>query len=177
MQAFSGTGYPGVPSLDSLSNMVPHIPEKQQKIEEETCKILESLTPDNTAIINTDIAVSATCNRVPVIDGHTECVSVSFKRAHSVTLENAENTFKSCAPDLLHYNSVPNVVISVLDKPDHPQPRLDCKAGNGLTVSVGRIRPCPVLQIKFILLSHNTILGAAASSILNAEYAISQQLI
>ena len=177
MQAISGSGYPGVSSLDILDNVVPFIDGEENKIEWETSKILGGLKDSNTAFdLHEDnpLRVSAQCNRVPVIDGHLSCVSVSFKKRPAPTPEQVAEALRKykCEAQTLHCHSAPEQAITVHQEPDRPQPRLDREWQNGAGVNVGRIRKCPVLDIKFVSLVNNVMLGAATSSVLNAEVAL-----
>lgn len=158
MQAASGAGYPGVPSLDLLGNVLPYIVGEEEKIEAETRRILEA-----------PITVSAHANRVPVVDGHTESVSVGFSRR--VTPDEVVAALRSFrAPDeVAALPSAPPTPLCVHDAPDRPQPRLDVMLGAGMQVSVGRVRRCPLLDVRFTVLGHNTIRGAAGAAIFNAE--------
>jgi aspartate-semialdehyde dehydrogenase len=167
MQAISGAGYPGVPSWDILGNVVPYIPKEEEKMEAETKKLLGKLA--KTQIKAAGFAVSAQCNRVPVEDGHTESVSVKFgSRVKAEQLIKAWSDFPSKISGL-DLPSAPKVPVFYDAAPDRPQPRLDIMRGGGMTASVGRLRPCSVLDWKFTVLSHNTIRGAAGAAILNAE--------
>jgi aspartate-semialdehyde dehydrogenase len=166
MQAVSGAGYPGVPSLDILGNIVPYIGGgEEQKIETETCKILgdaEGRGPH-------PVIVSAQVNRVPVIDGHTMTVSVELEaRPEPEAVVEAMRAFRG-KPQDLKLPTAPIPALNVTDEINRPQPRLDADLGAGMTVSIGRVRACPVLTIKFVALGHNTIRGAAGASVLNAE--------
>jgi aspartate-semialdehyde dehydrogenase len=165
MQAVSGAGYPGVPSYDILGNMVPFIGGEEEKIETETLKILGSdagRTPHA-------MVISAHTNRVPVIDGHTMTVSVLIEaRAELDDLRHAFTTFAG-RPQELKLPTAPIPAILLRDEPNRPQPRLDADLGNGMAVSVGRLRACPVMSVRFVALGHNTVRGAAGASILNAE--------
>ncbi|MBI4364380.1 MAG: aspartate-semialdehyde dehydrogenase, partial [Candidatus Latescibacteria bacterium] len=165
-QATSGAGYPGVPSLDILGNVIPFVAGEEAKIEKETNKILGRLTPRG--IEPAAIAVSAQCHRVPVIDGHLVAVSVKLKRKAS--LKQLVAAFRGFHP-LARYGlpSAPAQPIEVRHEDDRPQPRLDVDRASGMGVTVGRIRPCAVLDWKFDALGHNTIRGAAGAAILNAE--------
>ncbi len=166
MQAVSGAGYPGVPSLDILGNLIPYIGGgEEDKIERETVKILGS---DGGRSIHAAV-ISAQVNRVPVIDGHTMTVSVELgSRPKPDDVIAALRAF--CGkPQTLGLPTAPDPPIVVMDDPARPQPRLDADLGNGMAVSVGRVRACPVLTHKFVALGHNTIRGAAGASILNAE--------
>ncbi len=166
MQAVSGAGYPGVPSLDILGNLIPYIGGgEEEKIETETLKILGTdggRTPHGAV-------VSAQVNRVAVVDGHTMTVSVELGRRPSVAdVVAALRAFRG-RPQDLKLPTAPDPVVVVMDDPARPQPRLDADLGDGMAVSVGRVRACPVLSHKFVALGHNTIRGAAGASILNAE--------
>ena len=166
MQAVSGAGYPGVPSLDILGNVVPYIGSEEEKMEEETLKLLGKL--EGHAVIPLAARISASCNRVAVEDGHTE--SVSIKLARPATREEilaAWAEFRPLAGQGLP--TAPDQPIEWAPQEDRPQPRLDRNRGNGMAVTVGRLRPCGVLDWKFTALSHNTIRGAAGAAILNAE--------
>ncbi|KAJ2781679.1 aspartate-semialdehyde dehydrogenase [Coemansia javaensis] len=174
LQAISGAGYPGVASLDILDNIVPLISGEEPKMEAEVLKILGGLRADAAGCAPlADLRVSATCNRVPVVDGHTECVSVEFAAPAPPSIDEIKQCLReyTCEAQRLGCPSAPRQAIVVTDDEDRPQPRLDRNAGGGMAVTVGRIRPCPVFHVKFTLLVHNTVLGAAGASILNAEYA------
>lgn len=166
MQAVSGAGYPGVPSLDMIDNVVPFISTEEEKMTEETHKILGGY---DGAFQNAEIAMSAHCNRVPVRDGHTECVSVRLSQ--KATPEDVIAAFESFRgrPQVLGLPSAPALPVIVRREPNRPQPVLDRDSAAGMASIVGRVRPCPVLGIKFVVLGHNTIRGAAGASILNAE--------
>ena len=167
MQAVSGAGYPGVASLDILGNVIPYIPKEEEKMEEETLKLLGRL--NGAGIVPGTFGMSAHCNRVAVEDGHTESVSVRLKtKATPEEIIAAWNEFRSL-PQELKLPSAPQQPVRYLSPVDRPQPRLDVDAGNGMTASVGRLRPCGVLEWKFTVLSHNTIRGAAGAAVLNAE--------
>jgi aspartate-semialdehyde dehydrogenase len=163
MQAISGAGYPGVASLDILGNVIPYISGEEEKMEKEACKILCDLNDSGTEFnLIQDLKISASCNRVPVIEGHTESVFVSFKTPPS-SLDAVLEAFRCVS------------LILVRNETNRPQPKLDL--GNGFSVVVGNIRSCPIFHVKFTLLVHNTILGAAGSAIWNAEIAHSKGLI
>jgi aspartate-semialdehyde dehydrogenase len=166
MQAVSGAGYPGVPSIDILGNVIPFIGGgEEEKIETETVKILgrEFGRRPHHALI------SAHVNRVPVIDGHTMTVSVDFEtEAATEDVIEAMRSFQG-RPQELRLPTAPRPPIVVMTEANRPQPRLDVGLGDGMTVTVGRIRECPVLSYRFVALGHNTIRGAAGASILNAE--------
>jgi aspartate-semialdehyde dehydrogenase len=166
MQAVSGAGYPGVPSMDILGNVVPFIGNEEEKMEEETLKLLGTLS--GPAVTPLPARISATCNRVAVEDGHIE--SVSIKLAKPATREEllaAWADFRPLAGQALP--TAPDQPVQWASQPDRPQPRLDRNRGNGMAVTVGRLRPCGLLDWKFTVLSHNTIRGAAGATILNAE--------
>ena len=167
MQAVSGAGYPGVASLDILGNVIPYIAKEEEKMEEETQKLLGTL--NGAGIIPAPFAMSAQCNRVAVEDGHTESVSIRLKtKAQSEEIIAAWNDFHA-EPQQLHLPSAPAQPVIYLNSVDRPQPRLDVDSGGGMTTSVGRLRKCNVLEWKFTVLSHNTIRGAAGAALLNAE--------
>ena len=172
MQALSGAGYPGVPSLDATDNVIPYIAEEEEKIERETKKLLGSYAGG--AVQPAALAVSAQCHRVNVTDGHLGAFRVKLaRRATLAELREAWATFRG-VPQELELPSAPAHPVVVRDEADRPQPRLDRDAGNGMTVSVGRIAPDPVLDWRFVALSHNTIRGAAGAAILNAELLLAQ---
>ena len=167
MQAVSGAGYPGVASLDILGNVIPYISKEEEKMEEETRKLLGRLA--GSAIVPADFAMSAQCNRVAVEDGHMESVSVKFKKkARPEEIIAAWNEFRS-VPQELHLPSAPEQPVKYSAVTDRSQPRLDADCGHGMTATVGRLRPCGVLDWKFTVLSHNVIRGAAGAALLNAE--------
>jgi aspartate-semialdehyde dehydrogenase len=170
MQAVSGAGYPGVASMDILDNVIPFIASEEEKMEAETLKLLGSLSGH--AVTPLAARVTAHCNRVPVIDGHTEWVSLKLgnKLGRAVTREDILAAWAEFRP-LAGQNlpSAPAQPIVWTDQQDRPQPRLDRSRGNGMAVTVGRLRPCNLLEWKFVLLSHNTVRGAAGATILNAE--------
>jgi aspartate-semialdehyde dehydrogenase len=172
LQALSGAGYPGVASLDIADNVIPYIGGEEDKVETEPRKLLGAL--DDSRVRFADFRVSAHTNRVGVSDGHTVCVSVELEREASIEqVEQALAEFR--APDPVPgLPSAPSNPIVVRREPDRPQPRLDRDVGRGMTAVVGRVRPCPLLGVKFVVLSHNTIRGAAGGSILNAELLAAQ---
>ncbi|GJC85682.1 putative aspartate-semialdehyde dehydrogenase [Colletotrichum liriopes] len=177
MQAVSGAGYPGVSSMDMIDNVVPFISGEEDKLETEAQKILGKITSDLTAFEDQkDLKVSASCNRVPVLDGHTACVSLRFARRPAPSAEEVKKALREYVSDAqrLGCPSAPESPIVVFDEPDRPQPRLDRDLGRGYSVSVGRVREdeSGIFDIKFVALSHNTVIGAAGSSILNAEAAV-----
>ncbi|HET6980234.1 MAG TPA: aspartate-semialdehyde dehydrogenase [Pyrinomonadaceae bacterium] len=167
LQALSGAGYPGVASLDILDNVLPHIGGEEEKIETETTKILGHCVEGR--IETAPMAVSAQCHRVNVADGHMAAVRVNLSRAAELNdLREALASFSSLPQELGLY-SAPQFPIFVRDEADRPQPKLDRDAGGGMTITVGRLRPDTVLDYRFVVLSHNTIRGAAGAAILNAE--------
>jgi aspartate-semialdehyde dehydrogenase len=167
LQAVSGAGYPGVPSLDIIGNVVPMISGEEEKIESETQKILGTL--QGNSVSPHPVIISAQTTRVPVIDGHTESVSVGLDARPSIPeIIEALRSFRG-RPQELDLPTAPAAPVVWLSAPDRPQPRLDVERDGGMTVSVGRVRGCPVLDVKFIALGHNTIRGAAGAAVLNAE--------
>ncbi len=175
LQAISGAGYPGVASLDIVGNVIPRITGEEEKIESETRKILG--TSDGGAIAPHPMTISSTTTRVPVVDGHTEIVAVALDRSPGV--EEARRAFESFSgrPQQLRLPSAPERPLIYLDAADRPQPRLDAGRGDGMTVCVGRLRRCPVLDLKFIVLGHNTVRGAAGAALLNAELMLAEHLL
>ena len=171
MQAVSGAGYPGVPSLDITDNVFPYISGEEPKVETEAQKILGSFA--NGRIEKSDFTVSAQCFRVNVSDGHTAAVRVKLKR--TATLEDIKRAMMDF-PNL-DLQSSPKPFIYVCDEPDRPQPRLDRDRGKGMSITVGRLYPDSVYDYRFVCLSHNTIRGAAGAAILNAELLIAKKLI
>ena len=166
MQAVSGAGYPGVASLDILGNVVPFIKNEEEKMQEEVGKLLGSLADGRVALL--DAKVSAHCNRVAVEDGHTECVSIKLKtKASREQILAAWAEFTPLAGQKLP--SAPDHPVEFDGNPDRPQPRLDRMRGGGMAATVGRLRECSLLDWKFVVLSHNTIRGAAGAAVLNAE--------
>ncbi len=168
MQAVSGAGYPGVPSLDILGNVIPYIAKEEEKMEEETQKLLGTL--NGSRIDPAPFPVSAQCNRVPVEDGHTESVAIRLKRKATAEQIIAAWTDFRAEPQQMRLPTAPDKPIVYLTAPDRPQPRFDIDLGAGMTTAVGRLRKCNVLDWKFTLLSHNTIRGAAGAALLNAEW-------
>jgi aspartate-semialdehyde dehydrogenase len=167
MQAVSGAGYPGVASLDILGNVIPYISKEEEKMEEETRKLLGTL--NGSGIVMGSFGMSAQCNRVAVEDGHTESVSIKLKKkAKPEEIIEVWTKFRSL-PQEMKLPSAPEQPVQYLTSSDRPQPRLDVDSGKGMTTTVGRLRPCSVLDWKFTVLSHNTIRGAAGAALLNAE--------
>ena len=167
MQAVSGAGYPGVASLDILGNVIPFIKNEEEKMEEETKKLLGQL--NGSKVVPGGFAMSAQCNRVAVEDGHTESVSIRLKtKAKAEEIIATWNAYRSERQEL-KLPSAPERPVVYLEANDRPQPRFDIDMGAGMTTAVGRLRPCSVLDWKFTVLSHNTIRGAAGAALLNAE--------
>jgi aspartate-semialdehyde dehydrogenase len=169
MQAVSGAGYEGVPSMAILGNVIPYIGGEEEKVETEPQKILGRF--DGEKIVNADFTVSASCHRVPVMDGHTEAVWVTMR--DNPTPEEVRKAMLDFNPNLGDLPTSPKKALIVKDEPDRPQPRLDRGRGNGMSVSVGRIRS----GIRFICMGHNTVRGAAGASILNAELLVKKGLL
>lgn len=167
LQAVSGAGYPGVASLDIMGNVIPAISGEEEKIESEAQKILGQLA--DARVTPHPMIVSAQTTRVPVIDGHTESISIAFDRRPSTSdIVEALRSFRG-RPQELNLPTAPSNPIVWTEAVDRPQPRLDAERDGGMTVTVGRVRKCPVQDIKFIALGHNTIRGAAGAAVLNAE--------
>jgi aspartate-semialdehyde dehydrogenase len=167
LQAVSGAGYPGVPSMDILGNVIPFIGNEEEKMQEETQKIMGHFSGDR--IEPLAAKVSAHCNRVAVVDGHTVTVSVELSaQPREADLRNAFETFRS-VPQQRNLPSAPRRPVQYLSEPDRPQPRKDAERDRGMAAFVGRLRPCPVFDWKFVALGHNTVRGAAGAAVLNAE--------
>lgn len=167
MQAISGAGYPGVPSMDILGNIIPYIGGEEEKAEFEPLKCLG--TVKNGKIENADFIISAHCNRVPVMDGHTVCVSIKLKKtATEKEIIDLWRNFKG-EPQELGLPTAPAHAIEYREEVDRPQPRLDIMKGNGMTTIIGRLRKDSILDYKFVVFTHNTIRGAAGAALLNAE--------
>ncbi len=175
LQAVSGAGYPGVASLDILGNVVPAISGEEEKMESETQKILGTLEREN--VTPHPMVVSATTTRVPVIDGHTESVSIELEQRPSLEAVRAALESFRGRPQELRLPSAPPAPIVYMEAADRPQPRLDVERGNGMTVSVGRLRPCSILGTKLVALGHNTVRGAAGAAILNAEMMVAEGML
>jgi aspartate-semialdehyde dehydrogenase len=175
LQAVSGAGYPGVPSLDIIGNVIPYIEEEEEKIERETKKILGRFVDGR--IEMHPVTVSATTTRVPVFDGHTESVSVKLRKQTSLDeIKNALGNYTSL-PQRLRLPSAPEHPVVLREETDRPQPRFDVGLEKGMATVVGRVRPCPILDYKFVIVGHNTIRGAAGAAILNAELLKAQGLL
>ncbi|GHJ89489.1 hypothetical protein NliqN6_5891 [Naganishia liquefaciens] len=188
LQAISGAGYPGVSSMDIIDNVVPYIGSEEEKIEWETSKILGGVLPDQTGFeyhASSPLTVSAHCNRVPVIDGHLACVSIKFSRQPAPSAEEIRSALEAyvCEAQEIEQSlpgmvpSAPKRAIVYHEGQDRPQPRLDRDLENGACVSVGRIRKCNVLDVKFVTLVDNVRLGAATSSVINAEVGVAKGFI
>ena len=175
MQAVSGAGYPGVPSLDILGNVIPFIGDEEPKLERELPKLLGRYRDG--AVEHATFRASAHTNRVPVEHGHTVCMSVAFERAPT-TAEATEalRAWRGDA-DVAALPSAPRPPLVVTDAESRPQPRRDVGAGNGMAVVVGRVRPDPVLDLRLVALGHNTVRGAAGGSVLNAELLVARGLV
>lgn len=166
-QALSGAGYPGVSSMDIIDNIIPFVPGDEQKMETESRKMLGYF--DGDGIETLDMLVSATCTRVPVLDGHLVNVSVELEEGPALSsIVDDWRTWQAADP-IRGLPSAPTYPLQYLDQIDRPQPRRDRDAGRGMTTSIGRLRECPILGYKFAALSHNTVRGAAGCSIMNAE--------
>jgi aspartate-semialdehyde dehydrogenase len=172
MQALSGAGYPGVPALDILDNVIPFIGGEESKLESEPQKLLGAVAGGT--IAPADFVVSAQANRVAVRNGHLEAVSVKLKRPAKIAEVAAAFTNYRGEPQRLGLPSAPDPAIILHTSDDRPQPRLDRLAGAGMATSVGRLRPDPIFDYKFIVLGHNTIRGASGGALLNAELLVSQ---
>ena len=167
LQAVSGAGYPGVPSMDIHANVIPFISGEEEKMECEPQKLLGQW--HGSRFVEAGFGISAHCNRVPVLDGHLECVSVSLKKTASLNeVREALRNFE-VSVELAALPSAVSHPVVVLDSDDRPQPRRDVNAGNGMAAVVGRVRECPLLDVKLTLLSHNLVRGAAGAALLNAE--------
>ncbi|MFW5936256.1 MAG: aspartate-semialdehyde dehydrogenase [Candidatus Hadarchaeota archaeon] len=171
MQALSGAGYPGVPSLGITDNVLPYIKGEEEKVETEPLKLLGRF--NGSEIDFAPLNVSVSCHRVPVIDGHLEALWTCFDR--EVTVDDVVQAFESLKP--LDLPTSPEKVIKVRYEPDRPQPRLDRDEGKGMSITVGRIRKDKGHTIKYMAMGHNTVRGAAGASILNAELMVKQKLI
>jgi aspartate-semialdehyde dehydrogenase len=175
MQALSGAGYPGVASLDIIDNVIPFIPKEEEKMEDENLKILGTF--DGKEVRKANFALSASCNRVNVKDGHLE--SVFVKLDSNPTLEEVEESFRNFKgePQRLKLPSAPEKPIVVRKEPNRPQPRYDRNEGKGMSIVVGRIRKDPIMTVKYLCLGHNTIRGAAGAGILSAELFVAKGLV
>jgi aspartate-semialdehyde dehydrogenase len=175
MQAISGAGYPGIASMDINANVIPFVGGEEEKMQQETQKILGEFTGEGLRPLNAK--VSAHCNRVPVVDGHTVTVSVEFERKPSKDdILRALVNFRS-VPQERKLPSAPPQPVIYMEENDRPQPRRDAERERGMAVFVGRLRECPVLNYKFVAMGHNTIRGAAGAAVLNAELMYSEGLL
>jgi len=176
LQAISGAGYPGVPSYDILDNAIPYISGEEEKMESETRKMLGTWEEDQ-GFRDAPVVVSAQCNRVATREGHLECASIELE--YDATPEEIIAAWQNytAEPQRLKLPSAPRQALIYRGEPDRPQTLLDRDAGHGMSVTIGRLRRCPILSYKFVLLSHNTIRGAAGGSILNAELCASKELV
>jgi aspartate-semialdehyde dehydrogenase len=167
LQAISGAGYPGVPAMDIQGNVVPFISGEEEKMELEPQKLLGKW--DGSRFVDAGIGLSAHCNRVPVVDGHLECLSVGLKKIASLhEVREALRNFEVGAELASLPTALKNPIV-VLDDENRPQPRRDANTGNGMAAVVGRVRECPLFDVKLTLLSHNLVRGAAGAALLNAE--------
>src|SRR5215831_11528519 len=175
MQAASGAGYPGVPSLDILGNVVPFIGGEEEKMETEPQKLLGKW--DGGRFVQAGLGISAHCNRVPVENGHLESVSMSLKKV--ATLDEVREVLRdfTVSDELAALPTAVKNPVVVMDEENRPQPRRDVNAGHGMAAAVGRIRECPLLDVKLTLLSHNLLRGAAGAALLNAELLAARGLI
>ena len=164
MQAVSGAGYPGVPSFDIMDNVIPFISGEEEKVETEPLKILGMLSSDR--ILPYDMTISAHCNRVAVMNGHMACISVKLKK--EVTADEIICAWNSFSRNL-DLPTAPDAPLKYFSDERYPQPKLHRNLDNGMVVAIGRLRECPLLDWKFVLLSHNTVRGAAGCAVLNAE--------
>jgi aspartate-semialdehyde dehydrogenase len=175
MQAISGAGYPGVASLDIQGNVLPYIGGEEDKIEHEPRVLLGHVAAGHQ--VEADFVISAQANRVPVLDGHTACLSVELMEKPGLKdVVAALESFRGPAP-VPDLPSAPERPVVVRREPDRPQPRRDREAGRGMAVSVGRVRPCPLLDFRLVSVVHNTLRGAAGGAILNAELLVVQSML
>jgi len=172
MQAVSGAGYPGVPSMDILANVIPFIGSEEEKMQQETQKILGAIVNGQAQPL--PARVSAHCHRVAVTDGHTVAASVEFTLKPSLGEVQAALEHFQSVPQHRQLPSAPPQPVIYMQQPDRPQPRRDAGRENGMAVFVGRLRECPVLDVKFVACGHNTIRGAAGAAVLNAELMVSE---
>jgi aspartate-semialdehyde dehydrogenase len=178
MQAISGAGYPGVPSSDIVDNVIPYIAGEEEKMESESRKLLGSLVAGVGqavgGVVEASFILSAQCNRVPVRDGHTECVAVELEDKPGVEQVLAVLQDFRASATVADLPSSPARPIVVRSEPDRPQPIRDRATGQGMSIVIGRLRPCTILDFKFVLLGHNTLRGAAGGAIHNAELLVAQ---
>ncbi len=175
LQAISGAGYPGVASMDIMGNVVPFIGNEEEKMEQETQKIMGEFRGDH--IESLPALVSAHCNRVPVVDGHTVTVSVELStKPTEADLRQAFDTF-TAVPQQRKLPSAPPRPVIYMEEQNRPQPRKDAERERGMAAFVGRLRPCPVLDYKFVAMGHNTVRGAAGAAVLNAELMLAEGML
>jgi aspartate-semialdehyde dehydrogenase len=176
MQALSGAGYPGVPSLDAIDNIIPFVAESEEfKMNQEPNKMLG--VSNGQEVTPAGVTISAHCNRVPVADGHLVTVSAKFKSKASLDDILAAWREWNPKPQQLNLPTAPQPALVVREEPNRPQPRLDRDTGGGMATTVGRLRPCEALDVRFVCLAHNTIRGAAGGSVLNAELMYAQGML
>jgi aspartate-semialdehyde dehydrogenase len=175
LQAISGAGYPGVASMDIVGNVIPFIGGEEEKMQQETQKILGEFQGDHIEPLAAQ--VSAHCNRVPVVDGHTVTVSVGFSSKPSQADVRHAFDFFTALPQQRGLPSAPPRPVIYLEEANRPQPRKDADRGRGMTACVGRLRACPVLDYKFVAMAHNTVRGAAGAAVLNAELMLSDGML
>jgi len=172
LQAVSGAGYPGVASMDIFDNVVPYIGGEEEKVETEPLKMLGAFTGERIDWLTT--AISAACNRVPVLDGHIVCLSVALDQKQSLdAIRDAWTSYRG-HESVRELPSAADPILIYTDLPDRPQPRRDRDAVHGMATTIGRLRECPLLDVKFVALAHNTIRGAAGGAILNAELLVAR---
>ncbi len=175
LQAISGAGYPGLSATDINGNVIPHISGEEEKLETETLKILGVIDGDK--IAPAEMRISAQCTRVPVIDGHTETLSVKLQSHATIgDVRNALEAFRGF-PQEAGLPSAPRQPLWVFDDPSRPQPARDLWVDGGMATLIGRLRPCPVFDLRMVLLGHNTIRGAAGAAILNAEALVAKDYV
>ena len=172
LQAISGAGASGPRGIEMVDNVIPWIAGEEEKMESELCKILGTL--DGDGVRNAEVSVAAHCHRVPTLDGHLEAVSVELD--DPAPPERVGEVLRAWQGETagLGLPTAPEHPVEVRDEPDRPQPRLDRNAGDGMSAVVGRVRPCPVMTVRMVVLSHNTIRGAAGGTLLNAELLAAQ---
>lgn len=175
MQAISGAGYPGVPSLDITGNVIPYIGGEEEKIQTEPLKLLGKLNSDNKVDL-ADFPMQVTATRVPVIEGHLLSVTLKLSKTPS-SIDEVKEAIRNWKNPISNLNlpTAPEVAIKLYDDPFYPQPRLQAYAGNGLQTSIGRLRKADVFDISFVTMAHNTVRGAAGGAILNAELLVKKE--
>jgi len=175
LRAISGAGYPGVPALDALGNVIPFIPGEEEKLQTEPAKILGMM--GRGAVVPAMVRISAQMTRVPVLDGHTLSVAVQLERRAALPKVREVLTHWRGAPQVWGLPSAPQRPLLVSDAQDAPQPRRHLAAGNGMSVTVGRLRPCSVFDLRLVALVHNSVRGAAGAALLNAELLVREGLV